>query len=163
MADQNNKTPEDIEKELSVGKFAEQQGRAMGIQFGSAALGYVAGSAVAGTKLAKGAGNWNWAKGFGGGKKAIALIGGFLGFMVGGLYSGYQHWVKGERERLSVQEINKDVADLMGKRVQFEDTLDSQHTIVKEMLKKYDATGQSLGDKVLAARENSDSVEQSRI
>ena len=157
MADQNNhKTPEDIEKELSVGSFTLQQGRAIGIQAAGAALGYAAGHAAAGA--VKNTANWKWAQAFGGGKKAIALIGAVLGSMVGSIAALYEHWVKEERERLSVQEINKDVADLMGKRAQFEDTLDSQHKIVKEMLKKYDATEQSLGDKVLAARENTDSA-----
>lgn len=169
MADER-KSPQDIESELSVGNFAVQQGRTLGFQLGGLAaglgLGYLAnrmGAARAvGNKVIK----WFGSKGAAEAEAAIAHdprgverigswvvsgAGAVIGMTVGGIASLYEHWVKVERERLSVQEINKDVANLMEKRVQFEDTLDKQHDIVKAMLKRQEEKESSISH---AARES---------
>ena len=176
MAEPNKiKNQEDIEKELSVSNFAMQQARTMGFQFGGIAVGLIAGLALAKTSLKGTVGRW-WAKSFaekakGATPEQIAqviehseetarkwIIPGvsvFIGSTIGGVASLYEHWVKTERERLSVQEINKDVANLMEKRVEFEDTLEKQHTIVSSMLEKYQSTaGQPKTEQLLAEREN---------
>ncbi len=151
MADNESKTPEDIEKELSVGKFAGQQARTLGFQLGGVAVGWLAGMGLAKTGFKNTVGKWmatylnagkavtpellakntEFAR-----KTGIPAAGAVIGSMIGGIASMYEHWVKVEREQLSVQEINKDVAGLMEKRIQFEDTLAKQEALVDDMLTK---------------------------
>lgn len=121
MAD-TSKPPSDIEKELSVGNFAKQQARTIGFQIGGAAigggLGYAANRAL-------------------GGARNLWVGGGVgLGMVMGGIASMYERWVKVERERISVQEINKDVAALMEKRAVFEERLEQQHDMVRGTLER---------------------------
>ena len=152
MADEPKKTPQDIENELSVGNFAAQQARTIGFQVGGlvaglgagflankAGLGKVAGKKALGWFGKTASGEIKQVEKFG--KWLVTATSAVVGMTVGGIASLYEHWVKVERERLSVQEINKDVESLMEKRVQFEDTLDKQHDVVKAMLERQQAAG----------------------
>lgn len=152
MNENIGKTPEEIEKELSVGNFAKQQATTLGLTFGGAGLGYLAGSGIAKTKLADWIGEKS-ARIFNSkalletaSKEEIAAAGkklgkpaaqwgmGFIGLMIGSIASQYGHWKKVERERKGVEEINKDVAHIMENRTKFEETLDTQAEYIKRLV-----------------------------
>ncbi len=159
MVDQApTKTPDEIEKELSVGNFTKQQARTLGFQFGGMAAGGAAGWGLAKTGLATSMAKNNIVKAMGGAKSVLVIGGTIVGSIIGGVASLYEHWVKVEREQLNVQEINKDVAKLMEKRTQFEDTLDKQSAVIKDMLER---TGGN-AEKILARREQSAASENIR-
>jgi len=172
----------DIEKELSVGNFAAVQARTLGFQLAGIVLGAAAGFGLAKTGLKNKVGKWANDLGIKMGLKAplkltpeeetkaieragataITFISTAVGSVLGGIASMYEHWVKVERERLGVQEINKDVASIMEKRVQFEETIDKQHGIVKDLLAKQEAlAGKSMSEKVRSRQETSVSAERS--
>lgn len=162
------KGPDEIEKELSVGNFAKQQARTLGFTVGGAVVGYFGGKQLAKTGFTQKVAGWIAGKGAseaevaaktGLAKQAVTWGTAAVGYVAGQIAAYYEHWVKGERERLSVQEINKDVANIMEKRVQFEDTLDKQHKIVTEMLAKQETVPSSMQEKVLAKREQAASAE----
>lgn len=161
--DNKPRTQEEIEKELSVGNFAGQQARTMGFQLGGLAaglgLGFLANRMGAGKWVGKKIGGVatreaeHLGEQLGGiveriaentgraeklGKYIVNVTGAVVGMIGGGMASLYEHWVKVERERLNIQEANRDIASIMEKRVEFEDTLKSQHELVKTMLKKHE-------------------------
>lgn len=131
MENNNKKTPEEIEKELSVGNFAADQAKTMGLTFGGAGAGYLAGMGLAQTKVADSITKKIPSINSVGGVKGAAA---FVGLIIGSIASGYSHWKKVERERKGVEEINKDVASVMEKRAQFEETLDKQSEFVKKLV-----------------------------
>lgn len=161
MSDTSKKSPEQIEKELSVGNFAMQQARTIGFTVGGtlAGLGLAWGanktqlvswltkkmpsiikpfSKKTAEKLAEELTDPKQAAEIGDlAKKASYGLGAIGGLFTGTTASMYEHWAKVEREQLSVKEINKDVASIMEKRVQFEDTLDKQHAAIKSILEKH--------------------------
>lgn len=177
-ADSKPRTPEEIEKELSVGNFAAQQARTMGFQLG----GIAAGLGVGLLANRMGAGKWLGSRlesaaarrGMTQAVEQVAgeavdpagrfqklgnyIVGGTgaaVGMIGGGIASLYEHWVKVERERLNIQEANRDIASIMEKRVEYEDTLKSQHALVQSMLKKHEAleTSGSFAGKEASRRE----------
>lgn len=155
MAEQGStKTPEQIEAELSVTNFTKQQARTMGFQFGGMALGAGAGWLAARAGVGKKWNNHQLVQAVGGAKSVLIASGTLVGSMLGGIASLYEHWVKVEREHLNVQEINKDVAKLMEKRTQFEDTLDKQQAVIDAMLEKHKAQNSQAG-RVTSRREES--------
>jgi hypothetical protein len=182
MADQKPPaTNEDIEKELTVGNFAAVQARTVGFQLAGVALGFAAGWGLAKTGLKNTIAKWiansnsrykagtMHAEEMGevlstatdvAGKWVLPWGGAIIGSTLGGIASMYEHWIKVERERLSVQEINKDVASLMEKRVEFEDTIDKQHAIVKTMLARQESAPTSMADKILAEKEKANAAER---
>lgn len=166
MADNAPKKPEDIEKELSVGNFAGQQAITLGLTIGGLVVGVAAALGAARLGLANGIKNSKWlsnavqenpellAKAKGMVTPTIAAVGAFVGLFTGSTASMYGHWRKVEGEHLAVKEINKDVANLMEKRVQFEETLDKQSQIVQKILKEHEAkAGASQADQQLARRD----------
>ncbi len=168
MNENIGKTPEEIEKELSVGNFAKQQATTLGLTFGGAGLGYLAGMGAAAAGAGKLLGKM---KSFSGANiesnnKIVKLAAGFIGLVVGSIASNYGHWKKVERERKGVEEINKDVAAVMEKRVQFEDTIDKQSEHIKRLIadheKSFHGNNRSMGDKILAERTHAENSEQVR-
>ena len=125
------KFDEKYQKELSAGTYAKKQIYDLVISFGSMALGAFAGYKFApkgnskvinfiGKKLfdeekdidvdslspkaKEGAAYTN--------KITYAFIGSLIGGIIGGIIQGYSRWHKQESERLAVQEINEDVANM---------------------------------------------------
>jgi|GEM_PF-3510679 len=147
---------DDIEKQLSVGRFAAQEAKTMGFTFGGAILGGLAGLGLGKAGLARFLPQQVGAAG----NRVIAGAGAVIGLMVGSVASMYEHWAKVERERLSVKEINKDVASIMEKRVQFENTLEQQQAIIDGMLKQQEVPG-PMTSKELARREVTTTSERS--
>ncbi|MBY0406260.1 MAG: hypothetical protein K2Q01_01090 [Rickettsiales bacterium] len=147
------KTPDEIEKELSVENFTRQQARTLGFQFGGMALGGLAGFGLFKAGVGKSLEKYTMVRALGGVKGSLIAAGTLVGSVIGGVASLYEHWVKVEREQLSVQEINKDVAHIMEKRVQFEDTLDKQHALIQQMLEKQNAQGGKAADRITSRRE----------
>lgn len=136
MSENIGKTPEEIEKELSVGNFAKQQATTLGLTFGGAGLGYLAGMGA----VKAGAGKLlNNIKLFAGhpiesNNHVVKIASGVAGLLIGSIASNYGHWKKVERERKGVEEINKDVAAVMENRTKFEETLDTQAEYIKRLV-----------------------------
>lgn len=144
--ERTRKSPEDIEKELSVGKFAAQEATTLGITLGGTAAGAAAGYGLDKANALNKVTRFKIVERIienGAGKKVLIGGGAAIGLVLGSIASMFGHWKKVERERLSVQEINQDVASLMDKRVKFEETLDAQHGIIKDMLEKQGAKGEN--------------------
>ena len=155
------KTPQQIEEELSVTNFTLQQARTIGFQAGGMAIGAAAGYGLSKAGVGK---KWNTndiVKALGGAKGVLITAGTLVGSAIGGIASLYEHWVKVEREQLNVQEINKDVAKIMEKRVQFENTLDKQQAMIDAMLEKHNAANPK-AEKIASQREQAASAENSR-
>lgn len=135
-----------IEKQLSVGRFASQQATALGLQVGGAAIGYFIGKGVGkagiGKEISEGGRSYN----------ISGIVGAVVGYVIGGIASGFRHWRKVEGERLAVGEINKDVATIMESRAKFEDTLTAQGEMVNEMRARVDAL--PVGEKTAALLES---------
>ena len=156
-----------IEKQLSVGNFAMQQARTIGLLVGGTLVGGAAFFGLAKTGLGAKLGKWlarSDLEGLTGeklekaiksatigGTHAMAGAGALGGLLVGGAASQYEHWAKVERERLGVQEINKDVADIMASRAKLEDTIEKQHSVVESLLKQHQHQGHA--QKILHERE----------
>lgn len=134
---------DNIEKQLSVGRFASQQAVAFGLQIGGAVLGYFAGKGLGKAGIGK-----EIASGDGGSFNISSVIGAFVGLLVGGTAAGFRTWRKTEGERLAVKEINQDVATIMESRAKFEDTLNAQGEIVSEMRARVEAL--PVGEKTAA-------------
>lgn len=70
-------------------------------------------------------------------KKMVgATIGVFVGTVITTLVLGYEHWVKGEAERLAVDEINRDVAE---SKLRMNPELQRENKLLREMVEKQDA------------------------
>lgn len=160
MENNNRKTPDDIEKELSVGNFAKQQARTIGLTFGGGAAGLLAGvgavkaglAKVLDSNLEKILGN-KYYLGVENAGFAIKTAAAAIGVLVGTLASQYEHWKKVERERKGVEEINKDIALVMDKRAQFEDTLDKQSVIIKNIIAERENSAKpTMEEKITAGR-----------
>ena len=63
-------------------------------------------------------------------------VGGAIGAFIGGnialLFLGYEHWAKGEAERLAVDEINRDISEA---KLRMDPELMRENTTLREMLK----------------------------
>lgn len=167
------KSQEEIEKELSVGNFAGTQAKTIGFQIGGIALGLGAAFAANRLKLGKWVGG-KIAKGKNGsqldaetaeaatglGNQIVYGAGALAGMITGGLASMYEHWVKVERERLNIQEANKDIAAIMEKRVEFENTLGKQHEVIQGMLKKQEQLEKGFTGKEAGRREERATTER---
>lgn len=124
-----------IDKELTPQKFAAEQLLNIVIQFGSAAAGFFIGKALSNVPaIAK----RNTAYRFGAFTPA-STIGTAVGSVVGSMALGYKHWRKTESERLAVGEINKDVADIIASRTGFEETLEQQGQVVRELRERMES------------------------
>ncbi len=167
MADKSKQ--DTIEEQLSVSRFTMQQARTLGFQLGGIVLGWFAGKSLRNSGASKTVGKWFQSNLQGAenasaealGNYVIPWVGAAIGSTIGGIASLYEHWVKVERERLSVQEINKDVASVMASRVQFEDTLNQQHEIVKSLLAER-GHAPSAQERILAEREQAATSEHAR-
>ncbi|MEZ5691902.1 MAG: hypothetical protein R3D71_09605 [Rickettsiales bacterium] len=155
MEHNNRKTPEEIDNELSVGNFAKQQAITLGLVFGGVIAGFAAGAAVAKAGAGKFLDKIKIFKNASQDEKDIVvkIAGATMGAMIGGLASNFEHWKKVERERKGVEEINKDVAAIMEKRVEFEDSLGKQSAHIKNLIAEYEKNaGGNMVDKVAAER-----------
>jgi hypothetical protein len=160
MENNNRKTLDDIEKELSVGNFAKQEARTLGLTFGGAGAGYLAGLGAVKAGLGKLIVNK-----YGEQTPLIIKTGGaMIGLIIGSIASQYEHWKKVERERKGVEEINKDVAMVMEKRAQFEDTLDKQSAIIKNIIAERGNPAKStMEEKIAAERRQAANGEHARM
>ncbi len=135
-----------IEDKLSVKSFAWSQASQMLLQIGGGVVGFFAGKGISniGT-LAERTGKWVKSMPYlekmledstnkEAGKHGITAIGTLVGLTIGGVASLYRHWRRGESERLAVEEINKDMASLMSKRVETENMLQKQGAEVEKLL-----------------------------
>jgi len=164
---------DDIDKQLTVGNFAKQEAVTLGLVFGGLGIGYWLGGLAVKAGFAdifrnkKATEQTEKALEFGAKKlgtsftpeTAVKLVAAFFGMNVGGTAAYYKRWVKNERERYNVQEINQDVSHIMQSRVQFEETLDKQGEFIKQLIEEKE---KSLGakDRLFAERKNSANSER---
>ena len=134
-----------VEDELTVGRFAGQQARTMGLIIGGTLAGYLLGKQLIKTSLPNKVMDLiqkHWfkeattAEKEAIGKNVVEYGTMAVGYAAGQVGSLYEHWSKVERERLGVDEVNKNVSAMMAKRVQFEETMDRQHEIIQKLIKE---------------------------
>lgn len=150
MAERNTKTPEQIEEELNAGNFVKDQLITTGLVLGGGAAGYAVGAGVAKTSLTekiadKFFGNNELIEEVGKDTKEVlhnlkyskGIVQGVsiaIGLLVGSMAAQYGHWKKVRRQQFGVEEINKDVANIVDSRVKFEETLDTQAEFIKRLV-----------------------------
>ncbi len=71
------------------------------------------------------------------GKTIFISVGVFIGTFIAGLFNTYGHWKNSESEKLAVNEINQDVANLVTERSKFADTLNRQEALIKDLVAKH--------------------------
>ena len=169
----NSKTIEErnkhTEEQTSVGSYVLKQIRTMAILLAGAAVGYFSFGALKNTKFAK----WlvdtvSSNKGenkidfsLDTIKEKMSVIGAIVGSMTASMFCTYEHWRDLKKEKLAVEEINIDVANMMQQRNAMASTINHQEAVIKEIIAERQHH-KSVGDRVSEQRSDYHGAENVR-
>lgn len=145
---------DELREKLSPGAYAAKQARMVGVQlaasFGGGAVGYFLGNIgkkrVALPTLIRDlvpARNEGMSDGTVPKKWLGAALGYFVGTSIATIVLGYEHWSKGEAQRLAVDEINRDMAE---SKLRMNPELQRENTLLRDMIAQQDAQLKARGE-----------------